>query len=99
MGSSSPHRSSSSLTRSSGRFGGHVVFSAPNFRKRGFHDSLTHTSIVLFCVDARAVCERWCRWASFEPLSFLFSARGRRNSFAFRPHRPTSTPLLSRSLL
>jgi hypothetical protein len=64
-----------------------LVFSAPNFQRRGLHDSLTHTSIIQFCVGTRAVCERWCRWASFESLSFLFSATGSRSSISFRPYR------------
>jgi hypothetical protein len=80
------------------RFGGCVVFSAPSFQRRGLHDSLTYTSIVQFCVGTRAVCERWCRWAPFESLSFLFSAAGRRSSISFRPYRRTPARVVSRSL-
>ena len=66
------------------------------FERRGFHDSLTHTSIVLFCVDARAVCERWCRWGSFESPSFPFSGTGRRNSIVFRSFLRIPTSVVSR---
>jgi hypothetical protein len=93
-----PHHSSSSLTAHRGVSVAMLSSLRLTFERKGFHDSLTHTSIVLFCVDARAVWERWCRWASFEPLSFLFSARGRRNSIAFRPYRRTPTAVVSRPL-
>ena len=79
-------------------FGGYVVFSAPNFQTRGLHGSLVLTSVVQFCVGTRAVCERRYRCASFESLSVLVSATGRRNSIGFRPYRRTPTAVVSRSL-
>jgi hypothetical protein len=44
----------------------------------------SQTSIVQFCVDTCALCERRCRCAPFGSVSFLLSAAGRRNSIAFR---------------
>jgi hypothetical protein len=79
-------------------FTGSAVVSASNFHWRGLHDSLTHKSNIQFCVSSRAMCGRWCRWVSFEPLSFLFSATGRRSSISFRPYRRTPTGVVSQSL-
>lgn len=44
------------------------------------------------------MCERWCRWVSFDSLSFLFSATGRRSSISFRPYRRTPAGVVSRPL-
>jgi hypothetical protein len=74
------------------------VVSASNFHWRGLHDSLTHKSNIQFCVSSRAMCGRWCSWVSFESLSFLFSATGRRSSISFRPYRRTPTGVVSQSL-
>ena len=63
-------------------FAGCVVLTP---QRRGLYDSLTDTSITQFCGDARAVCERWRRWASLGSLSIPFDATERRSSIGFRP--------------